>query len=137
MPQTPHNKLLNAPLKNAKGMGTTHHGHAHWMAQKITAIANLPLVLWLVWSIVSLYGQGASYELFTAWVAQPLHAILLIALFVSVYYHAALGFQVVVEDYVSCIASRKVMLIASKLGFTLLAIVCIFSVLKIAFTVGV
>jgi succinate dehydrogenase / fumarate reductase membrane anchor subunit len=137
MPKISKDRLLNAPLKNAKGMGSTHHGHAHWMAQKITAIANLPLVLWLVWSIVSLYSQGASYELFTSWVAQPLHTILLVALFISVFYHAVLGAQVVAEDYISNVAFRKFKIIGSKLFLTLLTIACVFSVLKIAFTAGV
>jgi succinate dehydrogenase / fumarate reductase membrane anchor subunit len=134
---TPKKDLLNDPLKNAKGAGSTHHGHEHWMAQKITAIANLPLILWLIWSIISLYSNGASYELFTAWAGHPVHAILLIAMFLSVFYHAKLGAQVITEDYISCTWFRKFKIIGQVLVFTLLGIACIFSVLKIAFMAGV
>lgn len=123
-----------APLKKAKGLGSAHHGVDHWMAQKITALVNLPLILWLIWSIIKL--QGASYEVFTAWVAAPLHAIFLIVMIVSVMYHAKLGAQVITEDYVSCKAMRLVKLIAQKVFFFGLAVACIFSVLKIAFTAG-
>lgn len=134
MPQTPKKNLMNSPLKNAKGLGSSHHGVEHWMGQKITAIANLPLVLWFIYSIISLYGQGASYELFTDWVGRPYNTLLLVALFLSVFYHAKLGAQVIVEDYISCECFKKVKLIAQKLFFTFMTLASILAVLKIAFT---
>ncbi len=123
-----------APLKSAKGLGSSHHGTDHWLKQKITALANLPLVIWLIVSIVGL--QGASHEQFTTWLSQPLNAILMILLIISIMYHAKLGAQVIVEDYISCKALRLAKLIAHKIFFFALAVACIFSVLKIAFTAG-
>lgn len=120
-----------APLKKAKGLGSAHEGTDHWMMQKITALANIPLVLWLIFSIVSL--QGASYAQFTAWLGQPVNAILMILLIISVLYHAKLGAQVITEDYVSCEALKMVKLIAQKIVFFGLGVACIFSVLKISF----
>ena len=125
---------FSSPLKKAKGLGSAHHGVDHWMMQKITAIANLPLVLWFVLSMVSM--QGASHAAFTAWLAEPLNAILMILLIISVFYHAKLGTQVVVEDYISCKCLRLIKLIGQKLFFFAIAVACIFSVLKIAFTAG-
>lgn len=128
------NDAFITPLKKAKGLGSAHHGVGHWMAQKITAIVNVPLILWLVFSIVKL--QGASYGEFTGWMAQPLNAILMICLVVSVLYHATLGAQVITEDYIHCKAFKMVKLVGQKVFFTALGIACVFSVLKIAFTAG-
>ncbi len=136
MPTVKEKNMMNSPLKTAKGLGSAHHGVEHWLSQKITALANLPLVLWFICSTVSLYAKGASYEAFTAWVAQPLNTTLLVAMFISVFYHAKLGAQVVTEDYVSCGALKKAKLIAQKLFFALITVASIVCVLKIAFTAG-
>jgi succinate dehydrogenase / fumarate reductase membrane anchor subunit len=130
-----HNKdKYQAPLKTAKGMGSAKEGVDHWMKQKITAIANVPLILWLIWSIVAL--QGASYVEFTTWLGQPLNAILMVFLIISVCIHAKLGAQVITEDYVSCEGFKLFKLIGQKLFFFAIAVACIFSVLKIAFMAG-
>lgn len=136
MPALDKKDVLKDPLKRAKGYGSAHHGVEHWWAQKVTALANIPLILWLVWSIIDLYSAGASYQAFTGWVAAPLNAILLIALFANVLYHARLGGEVIVEDYISCGWFKRAKLIGGKLFFALLTIASIFSILKIAFTAG-
>lgn len=123
-----------APLKTAKGLGSAHDGVDHWLKQKVTAIANIPLILWLIWSIVAL--QGASYAQFTSWLAQPLNAILMILTIISVMAHAKLGAQVITEDYIRCKCMKKIKLIGQKLVFFGMAVACIFCVLKIAFTAG-
>lgn len=128
------NDVYVAPLKKAKGFGSAHHGVDHWMKQKITALANLPLIIWLIVSMIGL--QGATYLEFTTWLAHPINAILMILLIISVCFHAKLGAQVITEDYVSCKALRLAKLIGQKLFFFAIAVACIFSVLKIAFTVG-
>lgn len=127
--------LYAADLKKAKGLGSAHEGTDHWMMQKITAIANVPLVLWLVWSIIGL--QGATHAQFIAWQAQPANAVLMIMLIISVMYHAKLGAQVITEDYIATEWFKMMKLIGQKVFFFGLAIMCIFCVLKIAFTAGV
>lgn len=129
-----NNDKYQAPLKTAKGLGSAKEGTDHWMKQKITALANVPLILWLIWSIVSL--QGASYAEFTGWLSHPVNAILMILLIISVMIHAKLGAQVITEDYVSCECLKMIKLIGQKLFFFAIAVACIFSVLKIAFTAG-
>lgn len=126
---------LASKLKHAKGLGSAHEGSDHWLKQKITAIANVPLMVWFIWSIVGL--QGASHAEFTAWLAQPCHAILMILLILSVCIHAKLGAQVITEDYISCECFKLIKLIGQKLFFFAIAVACIFSVLKIAFTAGI
>lgn len=126
---------IATPLKNARGLGSAHHGVGHWINQRVTAIANIPLMLWLVWNVVHL--AGADYAAFTGWLAQPVNAILMILVIVSTFYHAALGTQVIVEDYVHCEAKKLATLIGLKLFFVAAGTACVFSVLKVAFTAGV
>ncbi len=120
-----------SPLKKAKGLGSSHEGVDHWLMQKITAIASVPLVLWLICSIIGL--QGASHAEFTQWLAKPPHAILMILLVISAMLHAKLGMQTITEDYISNEGFKMFKLIGQKLFFFALGVACIFSILKIAF----
>lgn len=121
---------LISDIARAKGLGAAHGGTHHWMMQRVTAISNFALVLWLVYSVVSL--KGATHDAFVAWLALPWNAVLMILFVLSTFYHAVLGIQVVVEDYVGTKWLKLTTLIATKLFFTALGVVCIFSVLKIA-----
>ncbi len=123
--------LYVAPLKKAKGLGSAHEGTEHWMMQKITAILQIPLIIWLIYSIIKL--QGTSYAEFNNWLAQPINAILMIILVCSVMLHAKLGTQVVVEDYISNKKLKMVKLICHKILFFGMGVAIIFSILKIAF----
>ena len=123
---------MKTPLARAKGLGSARDGVHHWWHQRITAIANIPLVLWLVWNIVNL--KGATYAEFTSWLAEPINAILMILLVVSSFYHAALGCQVIAEDYIHHEGLKIFKLLGIKLFFIATGIACVFSVLKIAFT---
>ena len=123
-------KGLKTPLARAKGLGSAGHGLDHWMKQRITAIANIPLVIWFVYSIVDL--KGSSYSDFIGWLEQPINAVLMILFIISTFYHGVLGSQVIVEDYVHCECMKTIKLIAMKLFFFAMAVACIFSILKIA-----
>ncbi len=124
------NDGMKTPLARARGLGSARQGVHHWMHQRITSVANIPLVIWFVYSVVSL--KGADYSVFTAWLSQPLNAVLMILFIVSVFYHAVLGVQVVIEDYIHNEGCKVVKLVLLKLVFTALAVASIFSVLKIA-----
>lgn len=126
---------LKSPMARARGLGSARDGVEHWMMQRVTAIANIPLVFWLVWSIINL--QGATYLGFISWLSQPLNAILMILFILSTFYHALLGSQVVTEDYIHSEGLKMAKLIGQKLFLLAMAIAGIFSVLKIAFTTGI
>lgn len=121
---------IKTPLARARGLGSAGHGSGHWIAQRVTAIANIPLVIWLVYSIISLI--GSDYAVFTAWLSEPINAVAMILFVISVFYHAALGLQVVIEDYVSCECMKIASIIGVKLGLFALAVAAVFSVLKVA-----
>jgi succinate dehydrogenase / fumarate reductase membrane anchor subunit len=121
---------MKSPLARARGLGSAHEGVHHWLHQRITAIALVPLMIWLVVSIVSL--NDADYGIFTGWIAQPVNATLLIFVIIAGFYHAALGLQVVLEDYISCKATRIASIITNKLFFLGAGLASVFSILKIA-----
>jgi succinate dehydrogenase / fumarate reductase membrane anchor subunit len=123
---------FKSPMARVSGLGSANSGVHHWLSQKITALANIPLVLWAVWSAMTLAGAGASYDTVRAFFAQPVHAILMLLFLLSVFYHAALGLQVVIEDYVHCEKLKMISLIAIKLAVFALSVASVFSVLKLA-----
>lgn len=86
------------PLARARGHGSAKEGVGHWFAQRATAVLLLFLLSWGVYAAVRL--AGTDFDTARAFVGQPLNAALLILLLVSLLYHAMLGMQVVIEDYV-------------------------------------
>ena len=118
------------PIVKARGLGSARAGVGHWTHQRLTAIANLLLVLWFLFSAIALAGAG--YEEVRAWLASPLAATLMILLVISVFYHAPLGLQVVIEDYVQHPGLRIGALVAVRLVVAGLAVACIVAILMVA-----
>ncbi len=116
-------------LKKVKKMQSKSHGVAHWKLQRISAIAMIPLVIWFVSSLtLSLIN---SYDQSVAWLQNPLNATGLVLLFGTLYFHAASGLQVVIEDYVHNEGLKIMSLILIKLLSILLGVLSILCVLKI------
>jgi succinate dehydrogenase / fumarate reductase membrane anchor subunit len=122
---------MRSPLGRAIGLGSAKEGVEHWLAQRITAIALLPLSLWFVSAVISLV--GADLETVQNWVSQPLAAILLVLLLIAMFYHLALGIQVVIEDYVHTELARLGLVVVVRLLSFGFAVAGIFAVLSIAF----
>ena len=121
---------LRTPLSQAKGSGSAKKGTGHFWHQRLTALALIPLVIWFCFSLASL--AAMDYASITAWLASPLSAILMICSLIAVFFHASLGLQVVIEDYVSDHATRTAAIILVHLLCVLLGVTGVFSVLKIA-----
>lgn len=85
------------PLKQAKGLGSAHAGLHHWVVQRYTAVALIFLGLWFVYFVVGLI--HADYLAATDAIARPWNATLLVAFLVAMFWHAQLGLQVILEDY--------------------------------------
>jgi succinate dehydrogenase / fumarate reductase, membrane anchor subunit len=116
-------------IGRVRGLGAARAGTEHFKLQRLTAIANVVLVLWFVFSLTALPGTG--YEDVRAWLGRPLPAILMILLVISVVYHARLGVQVVIEDYVHHEGARVASLATLTLAAVALAVACIIAVLKV------
>jgi succinate dehydrogenase membrane anchor subunit len=112
------------------GLGSAKEGVAHWWAQRLSALLLVPLSLWFCASLIA--EAGASRASLVLWLRSPVSAILLILTLAAVFYHGALGLQVVIEDY----APSERLKIAGIVGVRLAAIVVgtagIFAVLKLA-----
>lgn len=121
---------LITPLAAAKGTGSAKEGTGHFWHQRLTALALIPMVIWFCFSLASL--PTLDYASIREWLASPVSAILMISALIALFYHASLGLQVVIEDYVSDRAIRAAGIIAVNLLSVLLAITGVFSVLKIA-----
>lgn len=89
---------MATPLKRVRGLGAARSGTETFWRQRMTAVANIPLVLFLVLSIVT--HIGASYEDVHTYLAQPLVALALLALMISAAIHMRIGLKEIIEDYV-------------------------------------
>jgi succinate dehydrogenase / fumarate reductase membrane anchor subunit len=120
-------KSLKGSLARAKGLGSAKDGTHHWWMQRVTASALVILVIWLVISLLSL-GDAGRVEI-AYWLSSPINALLLAGFFTASFYHAALGLQVVIEDYIHCEGQKIFLLLFVKFlcfaGFVL-AIMSIF-----------
>ena len=121
-----------SPLGAVRGLGSAKSGTGHWWQQRLTALAMIPLVIWFIASILNLLVSGADHGVVTAWIGQPLVAVLLILMLGTGFYHMRLGLQVVIEDYVHHEGIKLASLVAVTFGAIVLASVTIMSVLQIS-----
>ncbi|MDB4222237.1 succinate dehydrogenase, hydrophobic membrane anchor protein [Granulosicoccus sp.] len=122
---------FRTPLKKVKGLGSAKEGTGHFWSQRLTALALVPLVLWLAFSVASL--PGMDYVAIREWLSQPFNAIVMILFLIVGFHHARLGLQVVIEDYVSSHIKRTAAIIAVTFIAAALGVTGVFSVLRIAF----
>lgn len=120
---------MRSPLACAIGLGSAKEGAGHWRAQRVSAIALVPLTLWFVASILA--HTGSDYATFIAWLKTPFASILMILLLIALFHHTALGLQVVIEDYVHS-GAKFAAVIAVRLGCFTLATAGIVATLRIA-----
>ena len=122
---------MRTPLARVKGLGAAGHGVEHWWLHRMTAVSNIPLIVAFVIIVASLAGRSHAEAL--AIVSHPLVAILLVLCILSVTNHMRLGLQIPIEDYVHDKGLKIAALIANNFFAAVIAVVCLFSVLKISF----
>lgn len=125
-------KDMRDPLKIARGLGSAHSGVRHWWVQRVTAAALVVLGIWFVVLVLGLL--HADFLTARATVAQPWNAVLLIAFVLAMFWHAALGLQVVIEDYVHTRWKEVVFLVVVYFLAVLGALASVLAVLRIALT---
>lgn len=119
------------PLGRVRGSGSAKHGPHHWWMQRVTAAANLLLVLWFMLSLARL--PIVDHQAVVLWLKSPLVAVPLVLLVVSVCWHFRLGLQVFIEDYVHDEGSKVAALLLLNAYTVAVAALSLFSILKIAF----
>lgn len=119
-----------SPLGRAIWLGSAKEGVLDWWRERVTAVALVPLTLWFAASLIA--HSGSDYTVFVAWLRAPLVTLLMILLLVTLFYHTALGLQVVIEDYVHS-AVKIPALIAMRLGCVICVVAGLLATLRIAF----
>lgn len=121
---------LRSQLGRVRGLGSAKEGVGHWWAQRVTAIALVPLSIWFVIAAISLI--GADHATMQEWLAQFGNALLMILTVLVLFYHAHLGMQVVIEDYVGGEGARVATLLVVKFALAALAASCVLAVVLVA-----
>ncbi|MBM3512279.1 MAG: succinate dehydrogenase, hydrophobic membrane anchor protein [Alphaproteobacteria bacterium] len=127
----PSNNSLRSPLGRVRGLGSAKEGTHHWWAQRVTAVALIPLTIWFVYSLLGL--AGGDLAAFTGWLSSPINATLMTLVVAVGFHHAQLGLQVVFEDYVVGHATRIAINMIVKFLCYGLGALSIVSILIVAF----
>ena len=125
-----HQERFRNPMKRARGLGSAKSGTGHFWWQRVTAIFLVPLVAWVLGMLVSLV--GADYGTVHSTIARPWNAIALALLALMLFWHAKLGIQVVIEDYVHTRSSEIALHLANTFLCALGAVASLYAIVRIA-----
>ena len=125
------NSDLRTPLSRARGLGSARQGVHHWWAQRITAVALIPLVAWFAISLIMM--SGADYAVVRAWIGSPVVIVLLTLTIVIGLHHGQLGMQEVVEDYVHSEGMKLALIVLLRFTAVFFGLAAIVAILRIGF----
>ena len=121
---------MRTPLARAKGLGAAGHGAGHWWLHRMTAVSNIPLVVFFV--VIAAALAGRRYEDVVNIVSHPLVAIGLILFIISITNHMRLGMQIIIEDYVHDKGYKIAAVIANNFYAVVVAVACLYAILKVS-----
>ena len=121
---------MATPLGKARGLGAAHRGTETFWRQRVTAVANVPLVLFLIFSIVT--HIGADYATVRAYLAQPVVAIAMLALVISAAIHMRIGLKEIIEDYVHGEGAKVVAILLATFFAAAVGLACTLALVKIS-----
>jgi succinate dehydrogenase / fumarate reductase membrane anchor subunit len=122
---------FRTPLSRARGLGSAKEGVHHWWAQRITAVALIPLVVWFAISLIMM--SGADYAVVRAWIGSPVVMVLLTLTIVIGLHHGQLGLQEVIEDYVHHDGWKLAWIMAVRFIAVLFGLAAVVAILRIGF----
>ncbi len=121
---------LRTPLARVLGSGAAKQGVHHWWVQRVTSIALVPLTLWFVFALAGL--PSLEQHIVRGWMRSGLTPVWLTLLVLVLCHHSVSGLQVVIEDYVHGKALKIAALLASQFAHGVVAVACVFAVVKVA-----
>jgi succinate dehydrogenase / fumarate reductase membrane anchor subunit len=128
----PSSGRFRTPISRARGLGAAHHGVSHFITERVSSIALIPLALWGLFAGLRLAGIG--YEGAIDWVAIPRNTVLLCLLIVVALIHLKGAVQVVIEDYIPDFTIKTVLVLANLFVCVLGGALGVVAILKVAFT---
>jgi succinate dehydrogenase / fumarate reductase, membrane anchor subunit len=120
---------LRSPLSRVEGLGSAKDGTSHWWAQRVSAIALIPLTLWLVFSLLTL--PALDYDTVRVWLSVPITGFLAVLLVAVMTYHSYLGTIVIIEDYIPATGLKVLWLLTLRFLYVLSGGAAIFAILRI------
>lgn len=124
---------FRTPLSRARGLGASRHGVGHFMTERVSGLALIPLTLWGVYAALKLI--GADQQTVASFIGQPVNAVLASLLLIAALIHLQHAVQVVIEDYIHRFTSKSALVIGNLFVCVLAGAVGVFSILKVALTV--
>jgi len=122
------------PLGRARGLGSAMQGAGHWVSERVSAIALVPLVLWAIYGVLRL--AAGDYGFAVHWIQDPLNATLTALTLAISFWHMQSGMRVIVEDYIHKALSKSALLLVNLFVCWLAGALAIFSILKVALSGG-
>jgi succinate dehydrogenase / fumarate reductase membrane anchor subunit len=119
---------LRSPLGKVKGLGSAKNGSHHWWMQRVTALALIPLVIWLVYIVLSAVNNDANI---VDYMVRPFNAVLMLIFLAASLYHGTLGIRVVIEDYVKCSCMKNFLIIGINFFVTITAVASMVAVITL------
>lgn len=121
---------FRTPMARARGLGAAKHGVGHWISERLSALALVPLVLWAAYAGIRI--AKSDYLTILGWMQNPLNAVLTVLLLAIGFTHMHAGLRVVVEDYIHKPLTKAALLVLNLFVCVLGAALAIFSILRVA-----
>ena len=122
---------MRTPMSRVRGLGSAREGTSHFVRQRLTAVANVPLIIAFILVLLSV--QGAGYQGTIDILSSPLVALIMLAVILSAVIHMRLGMQVIIEDYIHREGLKMLLLAANTIFAAGIALMSVYALLKIAF----
>jgi len=122
---------MRTPLAKVRGLGSAREGTGHFWRQRLTAIANVPLVLFFIGFLISI--NGADYATVRAALANPFVSLMFALMLFSALYHMRLGMQVIIEDYIHGEGLKLALLMLNTFFAIVVGAACAYALIKLAF----